>query len=52
MDIISVKSEELGKSLVTTTTDSQRYENTDCQLSNTASIQYEYLSADNSVMTL
>jgi len=49
MDTKDIRSEDLKGTLVETETEVQQYEITDCQVSNTASIQQEFLS---SVMTL
>ena len=52
MEIQDINSAELGTTLTETKTDVQQYEVTDSQLSDTASIQYEFLSGERSVLTL
>jgi hypothetical protein len=52
MEIQEVRSADLGASLGETKTDSQEYELTDRQVSNTASIQFESLSGQVAVLTL
>lgn len=46
-----VNSSELTGNLVETTTDFQQYEKTDSQLSETTSIQHEFLSGRNDFST-
>lgn len=52
MNIRSVSSADLAGVSVETKTDLLQYEATDCQVSNTASIQHELLSGTELVLTL
>ena len=52
MNTTDLNSEELGEILSQTTTDVQQYEVTDSQLSDTSSIQYEFISGGESVLVL
>ena len=52
MNTEDLNSNELGDVLSQTTTDVQQYEVTDSQLSDTASIQYEFLSNGESIFVL
>lgn len=49
--IENVRASDLAGSLVETKTDVQQYEITDSQVSNTASIQHEFLSGSDSALT-
>lgn len=52
MDTKDIRSDDLQGSLVDTKTDVQEYKLTDCQESNTASIQCEFVSGISSALTL
>jgi hypothetical protein len=52
METKDIRSDDLQGSLVETKTDVQEYELTDCQESNTASVQCEFVSGIRSILTL
>ena len=52
MNTKNISADNLLGVLVETKTDSILYEGTDCQVSNTASIQHEFISGNNLILTV